>query len=1436
MPGAYSVVITDANGCQLMGTYSLTAPSTIEVAAEVDNPDCSDDTGKINITVSGGTAPYTFAWSNGTTTEDLNDVPAGTYEGTITDANGCTLVASATLVAPTALSASFVTTDQDCSGDGNIDLTVSGGTAPYNYIWSNGATTEDLNKVGGGTYTVVISDANNCKLTQEVTVESTGGIQILVSGTAPTCPGESDGALTLNVQGGTLPYSYQWSNGSQAAGLNNIPAGTYSVTVTDAKGCSLVGPAVLDPAPTIEASVTVSNPVCADGSGSIDLVATGGVGSLSYLWTNGATTEDISGLTAGGYTVTITDANGCTTTATAVVAIPTAIMATATSTNPGCDGSTGNIELSVSGGTAPYTYSWSNGSFEQNLSNVAAGTYMVTVADANGCQATASAMIENIANIAVNIEGTRNPTCAGGTDGFINLAISGGTAPYTYTWSNGASTEDISGLGAGIYAVTVADARDCKLILDASLEAPAALNIMVEAENPACPGGNGTINITVMGGTAPYTYSWNNGASTQDLTNVVTGNYQLNVTDANGCSKLSENISIGDPADYTVTLTPKHVRCYGETNGEVILTNPGTGTYTYIWSNGARTQNIANLDEGTYSVTVTNEKGCQKVVETVVTKPNAISLGMTFSNPQCPSDLGSINIDVGGGTPPYSYAWSNGATTEDVADLPAARYTVVVTDANGCSLEGSATIRPATEIIASTVVTNQSCETNDGAIDLTVSGGSGNYTYAWNNGMTTQDLADLTPGNYEVTITDGKGCFITQQAVVGDDCVCPSPLINQNMVTNARCGEANGSLMIMVNGDVNAYQFQWTPDLGTVGVNNNERTNLPAGTYDVLVTYANKAECSEQVRLVVGNKDGVSGSIASNIPATCDENNGQVILTPGVNYFWPDGSQSQNRSGLAPGSYTLRTLDPSGCESSLIVTVTQEPCGVTCTMEGNIAGIKNPDCDGNLGNIDVNVTGGTAPYTYTWDNTAIGDTQDPVGLTEGSYSVVITDANGCNVSLTASLTKPDCATPVDPDPVDPPTSGCNLSISLETINPTCNGDSDGIIKANILNGTAPYTYRWSNGATTETIENLSAGDYWVEVTDGSGCRANAIIKVVSPNRLVVTETRTVLDCEGVEIKLNITGGRAPYKWECHGNTGTPLNPLNLTPGTYDCVITDGSGCSINYELVIEDYQPLDVTGVVKNTTCGQEDGSIDLTVTGGTAPYTFDWDCGLFHDEDQFNLGVHTYNVTVTDATNCVVFGTYTIEDCSGEGFGFISVNAVSLGNQSVQLTWETENENRVGNYVVYHSTDGENFDVVGLAMEGKGPVEKADYEMEEAANLGVNYYQIKYLDLDGNEYFSEIIEVMILLENTGRASIPAIVYPNPTYDEFTLDFARPIEAVITVMITDMDGVVIEQVELQPGTAKRVFDAFKYDAGVYNITVQQRRKRLKTYRLIKAME
>jgi len=208
------------------------------------------------------------------------------------------------------------------------------------------------------------------------------------------------------------------------------------------------------------------------------------------------------------------------------------------------------------------------------------------------------------------VDGSSNPNCAGGADGFINLSVSGGKAPYTYAWTNGATTEDISGLSAGIYAITITDARGCKVVLDAQLTDPERINISINSSDPSCPEESGSIDISITGGTAPYRYIWNNGATTQDIDNATAGNYQVNVTDALGCSQLSENISINSPNDFNVKLTPIDVKCYGLTNGEVLLDIDGSGAYTFAWSNGDTTASISNIGIGTYTVSVTDANGC----------------------------------------------------------------------------------------------------------------------------------------------------------------------------------------------------------------------------------------------------------------------------------------------------------------------------------------------------------------------------------------------------------------------------------------------------------------------------------------------------------------------------------------------------------------------------------------------------------------------------------------------------------------------------------------------------------------------------------------------------------------------------------------------------------------------------------------------------------
>ncbi len=390
-------------------------------------------------------------------------------------------------------------TNVSCNGanDGSINLTVTGGASctAYTFNWSNGATTEDVNNLRAGTYSVTVTDANGCSTSSSFTL--TEPAQLLSSGVAATyvcghnvsCAGSNDGSINLTVTGGAscTAYTYLWSNGATTEDVSNLTAGSYSVTITDANGCSTTSNFTLtEPdelrvrsitSATFECGYNISCNGASDGS--IDLTPEGGATCVAYTynWSNGATTEDLSGLTAGTYSVTITDANGCSTTASITLTEPALLQSSgiaatyACGTNVSCNGaSDGSINLTATGGAdcRAYTFNWSNGATTEDVSNLTAGTYSVTVTDANGCSTTSSftltqpALLQSSGIAATYVCGT-NVSCNGASDGSINLSATGGAdcAAYSYAWSNGATTEDISGLTAGTYTVTVTDVNGC---------------------------------------------------------------------------------------------------------------------------------------------------------------------------------------------------------------------------------------------------------------------------------------------------------------------------------------------------------------------------------------------------------------------------------------------------------------------------------------------------------------------------------------------------------------------------------------------------------------------------------------------------------------------------------------------------------------------------------------------------------------------------------------------------------------------------------------------------------------------------------------------------------------------------------------------------------------------------------------------------------------
>ncbi len=1308
--GTYTVSVHDANGltngCAATTSVTIIQPDTpVTLNSTQLNVLCNGGaTGSIDLTAIGGTPGYIYSWSNGSVTQDIVGLVAGTYSVNVHDANGttggCAATTSIIITQPTAsISLTFTRVNVLCNGGstGSIDLTVAGGTAPYTYTWTNGATTQDLSSIAAGTFTVTVTDANGssggCSATLAITIsQPSAPVSLSAIQTNILCFGASTGAINLTVAGGTAPYIYSWSNGAATEDLSALLAGIYTVTVTDANGsiggCSAsTSVTITQPLAALTVSAIQTNILCFGATtGAIDLTPLGGTSPYTYLWSNGATTQDLSSISVGTYTVTVTDANGnagsCAATATVTITQPTApLILTSSKVNVLCNGAlTGSINLSPAGGTAPYNFVWSNGAVTEDLIGLAAGTYTVTVTDANGltggCAATTSITItQPTSPITVSTTQT-NVLCFGASTGAINLTVAGGTAPYSYAWSNGAITEDLTVIPAGIYTVTVTDANGsvggCTATTSVTISQPAAaLTISSTHVNVLCNGAiTGSIDLTPAGGTAPYTYSWSNGATTQDITNLPAGSYTINVHDANGiagsCAAVATIIITQPAAPLTLTSSKVDILCNGGNTGAINLTPAGgTAPYTFSWSNGATSEDLVGLTAGTYTVSVTDANGsiggCAASTTITITQPAApVTLNTAQTNILCNGgNTGAINLTVAGGTSPYSYVWSNGATTEDLTTLIAGTYTVTVTDANGstggCTATATVTItQPSAPLSLTFTQTNVLCNgAVTGAINLTPAGGTLPYTYTWSNGSSSQDLNGLAAGTYTVNVHDANGLAGGCAATATITITQPTALTQTISAfiypsgTNISCfGLSNGSVNLTIGGGAPGYSYVWSN-----GAIIEDLTNVPAGSYTVIATDLNGCTITSSINLtqpLILTSGVVPSLYAGGFNLTGCANNGTIDLTvgggnPAYSYAWSNGATTQDLTSLPAAPYSVTVTDLNGCQTISSITLTTPPPLTQAISAFTYPSGTNISCFGlSNGSIDLTINGGTPLYTYVWSNGATS--QDLTNVPAGTYSVTVTDLNGCTTTSSITLTQPTALTSA----LVPSVYGAyNVSGCV----------ADGFIDLTVLGGNPGYTYAWSNGALSQDISLLIAGNYIVNVTDLNGCITSSSITLTQPLGLTQSISATTfpsgtnISCFGLSdgnIDLTIGGGNSPYTYLW--NTGATTQDLtNIPAGTYSVVITDLVGCQISSSITLT--QPLLLTQTISaavyqsgsNISCfGLSDGSVNLTINGGSPAYTYSWSNGVT-TQDLANIPFGTYTVLVTDVNGCSVPSTITL-------------------------------------------------------------------------------------------------------------------------------------------------------------------------------------------------
>jgi gliding motility-associated-like protein/uncharacterized repeat protein (TIGR01451 family) len=642
--GTYIVEATSNNGCKARDTIVLTQPNALTINGTVTDVLCFGNlTGAINSTVTGGTGPYDFLWSNNAVSEDLINVAAGDYALTVTDANSCELTENFQIVQPTnSMQLSFTSTAVLCNGDasGSIDLSVSGGIEPYDYLWSNNAVSQDLNNIPAGNYSVEVTDGNNCPQTLAMTVTQPSALVLSESHINPVCQSGSQGSINLSAAGGTPNYTFFWNNGENSEDITGLYAGTYSCIVTDENFCTKEITIILSDPDAVTISETHQDVLCYDEStASINITINNGIAPFDFEWSNSATTEDIASLPAGLYFVNVVDNNSCGGFISVTIAEPDTLvyLSNTVINDVSCFGGTnGSITITAAGGTSPYDFLWNTSAVSSTIQNLVSGNYSLTITDDNGCEFISNHFVDQATQLVVT-ETHTDVLCFGQASGSVDISVVGGNTPYTFLWDNASTNEDLTNLSTGTYSVIVTDDNSCTESISVSISQPTqALLLTAQATDVLCFGGNsGSIDLSVTGGNPNYSYLWSDAQTTEDAINLPAGTYKVVVNDQNLC-KDSISVQIVEPQSPLFLQAIGSEICFGANDGVVsVSAEGGTPTYNYLWNNNPNDTlpQLTNVGVAEYQVVVTDQNGCKDSIVASVIQPDDLEGCVTLSIP-----------------------------------------------------------------------------------------------------------------------------------------------------------------------------------------------------------------------------------------------------------------------------------------------------------------------------------------------------------------------------------------------------------------------------------------------------------------------------------------------------------------------------------------------------------------------------------------------------------------------------------------------------------------------------------------------------------------------------------------------------------------------------------------------------------------------------------
>ena len=1266
-PGSYNIVVQDANGCTTTATASITEPTAVVISGTpVKDANCNGaNNGSITINANGGTGTLQYSIDNGATyqtTNTFSSLSPGSYNIVVQDANGCTTTATASITEPTAVVISGTpVTDANCNGanNGSITINANGGTGALQYSIDNGVTYQSGNifsSLSPGSYNIVVQDANGCTTTTTANITEPTALSFSSVVTDANC-GNANGGVTINASGGTSPIQYSIDNGATFQTGNNFSgllAGSYQVQLQDANGCTYSGVISIQnlAAPVIN-QVVYSGLTCnASNDGTITINASGGTGALQYSIDNGITFSTIfnySNLSGGSYSLVVQDGAGCQAVFAVVLLEPTVLSVSPVVSNTTCSLSNGNITLNANGGTSPYSFSINNGAnFQpQNIfSSIASGNYTVLITDANGCSVSQPLIVNDAPSPVISNVQQTNISCNGSSDGGVQILTNGGTAPLQYSIDNGSNYQalnNFSNLSAGNYNLIVQDANGCTATATVQLSQPSAIVLNPASIPSTCGNDDGTVTITASGGTGAFNYSIDNGLTYQPSNTfgqLYAGNYTVTVQDANGCTGTIAVAVNNLSAPSIQNLAPTNITCNGSDNGTITVSaSGGTGALSYSIDNGASYQSgsvFQSLPPGNYNVVVQDGNGCTVTSTAIITEPLAIQINSTATNTTCGNSNGSIDIQGSGGTGVLTYS-NNGGTNFQPSGLfgnvLAGTYQLVVTDGNGCTATSQVVVTDApSPVIANTPLVQISCNgLSDGSITINTLGGLAPLQYSIDNGTTTQSsglFSNLSPGNYQIIVTDANGCTATSSAMLNQ----PLGITASASTVNANCGTADGTITITASGGSGTLQY--SIDNGISFQSASSFGFLVAGNYNVIVRDANG--CTNTVSTTVSNNSAPSISVVSATDITCfgagngtisvSANGGSGILQYSIN----NGASfqtSQVFNNVVAGTYTVVVQDAGGCTVTDVVSIA-EPSMVIVnnTTSGSTCGLLN-------GLINISANGGTSPFQFSIDSgITFQSTATFSGLASGNYQLLVQDANGCTINSTTQV-------------ADAPSPQISQIAHTDL---TCFGSQNGTISIASAGGTSPVMYSIDGGTQFQAgavFSNLISGSYQILIQDANGCTATSSVLVAEPSAIAVTSVTTDATCgnSNGSLIINTIGGSGVLTYSIDSGLNFQSNSLfqNLLAGTYNIIVQDANGCTSSANAVVSNASaPVINATPATNVSCnGYNDGSISIAASGGLGTLTYSINGGItsFPSGIFSNLIAGSYNILVTDSAGCTV-------------------------------------------------------------------------------------------------------------------------------------------------------------------------------------------------------